>query len=174
MIAQFAGKINENLGGVMPIIIDGHNLIPKIKGIELNDLDDEMELIEILQRFARVQRKNIEVYFDNAPVGIARSHCYGLVNAFFVHNNLNADKAIIDRLKNIHDSPRNWTVVSSDRWVQRNARQLGARIISSSKFAKQIQQKNKESVYDETEPDKMSEDQINEWLDIFSSKENHG
>ena len=30
----------------MPYIIDGHNLIPKIPGIDLQDLDDEQKLID--------------------------------------------------------------------------------------------------------------------------------
>ena len=46
------------------IIVDGHNLIPKIKGLSLKMLDDESELIQILQEYARLTRKKIEVYFD--------------------------------------------------------------------------------------------------------------
>ena len=35
----------------MSYLIDGHNLIPKIPGLTLRQMDDENELIEILQRF---------------------------------------------------------------------------------------------------------------------------
>ena len=154
----------------MPIIIDGHNAIPKIKGIELSDLDDEMALIEILQRYARIQRKKIEVYFDNASIGYEKSHRYGQVIAFFVHDNLTADKAIINRLTNIHDFARNWTVVSSDHWVQARARQFGARILSSNNFSKLIQGCKNEDIVVQTDTDEVPEDQIKEWLDIFSSK----
>ncbi|MBP1702274.1 MAG: hypothetical protein H6Q38_1381, partial [Chloroflexi bacterium] len=41
----------------MPYIVDGHNLIPKIPGLSLRAIDDEMQLIELLQEFCRVQRK---------------------------------------------------------------------------------------------------------------------
>ena len=33
----------------MPTIIDGHNLIPKVRGLSLQRLDDELELIQKLQ-----------------------------------------------------------------------------------------------------------------------------
>lgn len=39
------------------ILIDGHNLIPKIHGLSLKMLDDEMELIQILSEYARLSRK---------------------------------------------------------------------------------------------------------------------
>ena len=115
----------------MPIIIDGHNLIPKINGINLSDLDDEMALIEILINYANIHRKKIEVYFDDGAIGCEGSQQFGRVIAFFVRSNITADQAIINRLKNINDSAHNWIVVSSDRWIQKNARQIGAKIISS-------------------------------------------
>lgn len=44
----------------MPYLIDGHNLIPKI-GLRLSEPDDELELIRLLQDFARLRRQPIEV-----------------------------------------------------------------------------------------------------------------
>lgn len=41
----------------MPYLIDGHNLIPKL-GLRLDSMDDEMELVAILQEYARLERKN--------------------------------------------------------------------------------------------------------------------
>ncbi len=52
----------------MPYLIDGHNLIPKL-GLRLDSPDDEMELAAILQEFARLNRREVEVYFDGAPAG---------------------------------------------------------------------------------------------------------
>ena len=37
----------------MPYLIDGHNLIPKVRGLSLQSMDDEMELVELLQEFCR-------------------------------------------------------------------------------------------------------------------------
>ncbi len=42
----------------MPTIIDGHNLIPKVRGLSLQRLDDELELIQKLQTYCRVRRKS--------------------------------------------------------------------------------------------------------------------
>ncbi len=38
-------------------IIDGHNLIPKLPGRSLRELDDEMALVGLLQTFGRLRRK---------------------------------------------------------------------------------------------------------------------
>jgi hypothetical protein len=53
----------------MPYIIDGHNLIPRIPGIELDDLDDEKELIKLLQGFLSRANKKAHLYFDRASTG---------------------------------------------------------------------------------------------------------
>ena len=58
----------------MPYLIDGHNLIPKL-GLRLDSVDDEMELVAILQEFARLERSQIEVYFDGAPSISDESGC---------------------------------------------------------------------------------------------------
>ena len=68
----------------MPYIIDGHNLIPKIPGLSLQEMDDEQHLLEMLQEFCRRQRKQVEVFFDNAPPGGVRARNLGLVTARFV------------------------------------------------------------------------------------------
>jgi hypothetical protein len=44
----------------MPYLIDGHNLIPKIPGMNLGDVDDETQLIEMLQEFCRRRRKQVK------------------------------------------------------------------------------------------------------------------
>ena len=67
----------------MPYLIDGHNLIPKL-GLRLDSIDDEMELIAILQGFCRVERKQVEVFFDGAPAPQAGTRKLGAVSAHFV------------------------------------------------------------------------------------------
>ncbi len=67
----------------MPYLIDGHNLIPKV-GLRLDSPDDEMELVAILQEFARLKRQQVEVYFDGAPIGYDGARSMGTVRAHFV------------------------------------------------------------------------------------------
>lgn len=122
----------------MPYIIDGHNLIPKVAGIDLQNIDDEKQLIQQLQAFARRSGKSIEVFFDKAPPGQARRQTHGKVTAFFVRETRTADAAIAARLRALGGGARNWTVVSSDREVQAGARACHAGVISSQVFAKQL------------------------------------
>ncbi|HSQ39873.1 MAG TPA: hypothetical protein VLM78_06910, partial [Anaerolineales bacterium] len=81
----------------MPYLIDGHNLIPKL-GLRLDSMDDEMELTAILQEFCRLERKQVEVYFDGAPTPHAGTRKLGTVTAHFVPLGTTADDAIRRRL----------------------------------------------------------------------------
>jgi phosphoglycerate dehydrogenase-like enzyme len=82
----------------MAYLIDGHNLIPHVRGLSLSDLDDEAALIELLKQFGQQRQKNIEVYFDGAPPGFARQRRFGRVTAHFVPRASSADAAIEQRL----------------------------------------------------------------------------
>jgi uncharacterized protein len=115
----------------MPYLIDGHNLIPKVAGLSLKAMDDEIQLIELLQEFCRIRGKQVEVYFDNSPPGQPQSRLFGPVTARFIREGRTADDAIAARLKRLGRSARNWTVVSSDRAVQAGAREAQAQVLSS-------------------------------------------
>jgi len=52
---------------VKKIIIDGHNLIPKVSGIQLSDPEDENKLLEMLNEYCRLSRTQAEVFFDGSP-----------------------------------------------------------------------------------------------------------
>ena len=67
----------------MPYLIDGHNLIPKVPGLSLKAIDDEMQLVEKLQEFCRRRGKQVEVFFDKAPPGGRRVRVFGPVTARF-------------------------------------------------------------------------------------------
>ncbi len=82
----------------MPYLIDGHNLIPKVKGLSLDEVDDEMGLVEMLQEFCQQQRKQAEVFFDNAAPGGVKVRKFGRVLARFVYRGITADQAISTRL----------------------------------------------------------------------------
>ncbi len=150
----------------MPYLIDGHNLIPKF-GLRLDSMDDEMELVSILQEFARLKRQQVEVYFDGAPIGSAGTRSLGTVRAHFIRLGQTADSAIRARLNNMGKSAKNWTVVSSDHEVQSAARVNQAQFISSEEFVKltrnAIQSMPKSGNVDK----KLSEKEVEEWLQLF-------
>ena len=149
----------------MPYLIDGHNLIPKL-GLRLASIDDEAELISILQEFCRRDRKHVEVYFDGAPASHAGTRKLGAVAAHFVTLGETADDAIRKHLKRLGKSARNWTVVTSDRQVQAEARAVRAEVISSDSFAKQLQQTLQPTTRNLSDR-RLSDEEVNEWLQIF-------
>ncbi|MCC6299966.1 MAG: NYN domain-containing protein [Anaerolineales bacterium] len=121
----------------MPYLIDGHNLIPKL-GLRLDSMDDETELIAILQEFCRLERRQVDVYFDGAPSPQAGTRRLGAVTAHFSPVGRTADSAIRNRLKQLGKAAKNWTVVSSDREVQSNARAAQTEVVSSDEFARVV------------------------------------
>lgn len=158
-----SGKIGE-----MPYLIDGHNLIPKL-GLQLDSLDDEMQLVGVLQEFARISRREVEVYFDGAPAGQARTRRFGVVTAHFVRLGSTADAAIKQHLKRLGKGARNWTVVTSDRDIRATAREVHAKLATSDEFAAQLKgmPRGKEGTTGEAE---MTEEELAEWLRLFRNK----
>lgn len=153
----------------MPYLIDGHNLIPKL-GLSLEDPDDEMELIRLLQDFARIRRQPVEVYFDGAPAGQAGERKFGAVKAHFVRRGRSADSAIRSRLETLAGSAKNWVVVSSDHEVQNAARMNRARVTASEDFVKLLRETLTGST-PATDDKKLSAGEVEEWLKLFSRKE---
>jgi len=154
----------------MPYLIDGHNLIPKL-GLRLDSMDDEMELIAILQEFCRLERRQVEVYFDGAPALHAGTRKLGTVTAHFVPLGTTADEAIRRHLKKMGRTAKNWTVVSSDRQVQADARAAQAEVISSDSFVgtlKHVRHSAPKPPHDR----KLSSQEVDDWLKLFENR-NH-
>jgi predicted RNA-binding protein with PIN domain len=156
----------------MPYIVDGHNLIPKVPGLNLQDMEDELQLVELLQEFCRVNRKKVEVYFDNAPPGGMEVRKFGSVIARFIRQGGTADQAIMNKLKRLSGEARNWTVVSSDREVQAAARKVRAKVLTSEVFARQLQSdlEGAESVSNDVDKS-LSPDELQDWMKLFGVDE---
>jgi predicted RNA-binding protein with PIN domain len=153
----------------MPYLIDGHNLIPKIPGLSLAALDDEMQLVELLQEFCRRIRKQAEIYFDNAPPGQPRMRSFGSVKARFVRTGQTADAAIRARLVRLGGAARNWTVVSSDQQVLAAAHAARAQAVTSEMFARQILQalRQADDTHAHQKDSTPSPEEVDEWLELF-------
>lgn len=150
----------------MPYLIDGHNLIPKF-GLRLDSADDEMELVSILQEFARLKQQQVEVYFDGAPIGSAGTRKLGTVRAHFIRLGHTADSAIRARLDNMGKAAKNWVVVSSDREVQSSARVNQAQYLSSEEFVKLTRKLVQSTPKAGGRDKKLSEKEVEEWLKLF-------
>ncbi len=154
----------------MPLLIDGHNLIPKVAGLSLQAPDDEMRLVRLLQRYCAHRNTRAEVYFDRAAAGQAGRRGFGAVTAVFVRTGRTADQAIASRLRALGRQAANWTVVSSDREVQRAARWARARVLSSEAFAQELHALMSQHPSEE-KPASLSESELEEWLKLFGESD---
>lgn len=159
------------------MIIDGHNLIPKIPGMHLSDLDDEMRLVEMLQEYARIRRRGpVECFFDKAPAGQTRVKKMGSVKVQFARIGKSADEDIEARLEQLGKEARNYLVVSADQRVRRAARGAGAKDLSSEEFAKDLvatlTEKNEASkkVVKPLGEEKLPADEVNMWMEMFRNR----
>lgn len=146
----------------MPFLIDGHNLIPHVSGLSLQQLDDELALIERLDSYFKQQRKQAVVYFDRAQPGGSVDLRRAFLKVHFVRLPAIADDAILQHLKRLGGEAKNWVVVSSDLAVRKGAEKNGARVIPSPEFAALLT----ESRTDNPDPTPENND-IDDWLKIF-------
>jgi hypothetical protein len=156
----------------MNYIIDGHNLIPQLAGLDLSMPDDEQCLVELLLSFCQSGKHRVEVYFDKAPLGQARVMGHGRVRAHFVPQSQSADDAIRNRLHSLGKAASTWVVVSSDRAVQSAAREAHARVMSSADFTCLLQPSPKPVGANPTSDEPLSEAEVHEWEEIFKGQ--HG
>lgn len=158
----------------MPYIIDGHNLIPKIPGMSLQDIEDEIQLVNLLQEFCRIRRKEVEVFFDNAPPGTQGARNYGRVVARFIRQGRTADQAIQKKLKRLGGEARNWIVVSSDHEVQDCARAARAKILSADDFAQQLLEILGDTADSNLEAQSdLSPQEVEDWMKFFGINEDN-
>jgi len=150
----------------MPYLIDGHNLIPHMRGLSLQQIDDEQALIERLQGYFQHLRRKAVIYFDRAQPGNHVQTRGAFLNVHYVPLPSDADSAILHHLKKLGAEARNWFVVSSDLAIQRGARQAGARVISSAAFASRVEKSNTSRTSAQVD---ASQD-IRYWLDVFGKK----
>lgn len=155
----------------MHYIVDGHNLIPHVKGLSLSDPDDETKLIEVLRNFCRLKRDTILVFFDQASPGNSGRQSFGAVQAIFVPRSITADNAIIAHFKKAGPSARNWTLVSSDRAIQAAARSRHVQVLPSREFAMRLETEST----NKNQPDPMerplSDSEILQWEALFNQHE---
>lgn len=157
----------------MILLIDGHNLIPKIPGLRLNDPDDEAKLTDFVQQYCRLKRVSAELFFDGALPGFKGRTTGGLVHVHFIRKGNTADQAIIDFLGQKGKTARNYTVVSSDHHVQNQCRSLGAAVLPSEQFARDLVNALSQSEKSTSADDKpIPASEVDEWLAFFSDPKN--
>lgn len=159
----------------MHYLIDGHNLIGQLTDIDLEDPHDEAKLMLRLKQWAAGnRRRELTVIFDGDLAGGEWRNLSGSkVKAVFASKGHEADDLLIQRINQAKD-PKAFTLVSSDRKVLEVAKKRQMPYIAADIFAKQL---NKDIPNENTpvesnalaELPAMSDEEISEWLDVFST-----
>ena len=153
----------------MPYLIDGHNLIGQLPDISLDDPDDEALLVQKLHGFVARTKAKCTVVFDKGLPGGASRMSTKSVRVVFASQRSNADNVIIDRIHK-EKNPKIWTVVSSDNHVLSIARRQKMQTMRSTAFADLLQRPTPpmKPGRDVAANTHLSDDEIDEWLDIFN------
>ncbi len=167
----------------MQYLIDGHNLIGKMPTLRLDDPHDEAKLLEYLRSYRAKTGHHLTVIFD-AGQGYqgGRSKSGGGITVTFARSGQTADQLIMQRLRKVKN-PQATMVVTSDREIQRVAKNTRVRVVDAYIFSQQLltgsasSSKGKTSTLDD-EPDEgkqaninLSADEVDEWLRLFKAKD---
>jgi len=157
-------------GARMPFLIDGHNLVPFVPGLSLDDPDDEAHLVQRLRQFAARTRRRITVYFDRRAPGNAHNLSGAGVTVRFVAAPETADEAIRRHLERLRREALNWTVVSSDAEVRGFAERAGASWMSAPDFARRLAGPGRPDVASD-KPDRPPDSaEVQEWERLFAQR----
>ena len=148
----------------MPYLIDGHNLIPYIPGLSLDQIDDEMALVDKLAPFFQTIRKKAVVYFDQAFPGSQTRMNRGNLSLCFIRSPRTADEAILSDLARLGGDAKNFTVVTSDNTLRALVQGAGVRVISGEQFARILTGKKAEKHEEESNGD------VEYWLRLFEKR----
>ncbi len=153
-------------------VIDGHNLIPKVPGIRLQDVEDENRLIEMINEYCRLSRSQVDLFFDGAPLPGQPGKKTGLVHPHFVRKGYSADDAIIEYVKKNQNPGNLLTVVSSDYRVATAARNAGCEVVTSETFAAEMRRVfSSPRATQELRDKKLSDSEVASWLEEFQNNQ---
>jgi len=153
----------------MPMVIDGHNLIGKMKGISLADPNDEEKLVKLLAQHLHDSRQKVIVVFDKgSDADLMPNHNGPRLRVIFAPPESSADALIMDMIRR-DPNPRGLTIVSSDNEIRRCARSRRAHLMSSEDLAQEL-----ESCPHHHRPRVRTRDfgkiDVDEWLEYFKGK----
>lgn len=155
----------------MPYLIDGHNLISVLPGIELDEEHDEARLVIKLKGFFGRINKKAEVFFDHGlPGGVNPDLSNSQVKVIWASHRSNADALITRRVKNSRD-PAQLIVVSSDHEVLNAASEHRAQTMTSRDFVLFMQETLASAAEQDRSTDvQLSASEIEEWLQLFGGE----
>jgi len=133
--------------------------------ISLSDGDDEAQLAVHIRRYRARTGRRITLFFDGgAAYKPGSTHKRGGITTRYAPHGITADTLIINQLRR-ERNPKEVLVISSDREIQRAARQVQAQVMSSSEFASLLI--DLQTMPPTTDDVALSDDEIDAWLSIF-------
>jgi predicted RNA-binding protein with PIN domain len=154
---------------VVPVLIDGHNLIGRMSTLSLQDPDDEEKLVRMLKSYRARSGKSITVVFDpGAAFSLSGSRREGGVEIVFAARRSSADAVIARRIETSRN-PRGWLVVTSDSELADRVARRGARLQSSEDFASELAGLGQaKPAQDDVH---LSPEEIEAWLSFFGEQD---
>jgi predicted RNA-binding protein with PIN domain len=159
----------------MSVLIDGFNLLRGIQYWGPIDSLGQLQLCELLSRWAEVSGESVLIIFDGPlpPSGYAEQ--LRLTGIQVQHSGVqrSADDCIIEEI-NCCSNPRHLTVVSSDRRIRAATRRRRGRDVKSRDFFKQLWKELQQAEASKEEPrepeakhEGLSTEETERWLREF-------
>jgi predicted RNA-binding protein with PIN domain len=135
-------EVTGGTGGRRPRwLVDGMNLIGSRPDRWWNDPDRAVRrLIGELDRFAAATGDEVTVVFDRRPADVPQGRHGAVEVAFASRRGRNAADDDIVAMVGDDPDPASRQVVTSDRRLAERARDLGARVVPTSRFRRRVDQ----------------------------------
>ena len=126
-------------------VVDGNNVMGQRVGWHRDKPGAQRRLGEEVERFARRENEPHRLVFDAPPPGgvpgeggVPEEGSVPLFGVLYARRGSSADELILERLYR-HGDDEQVCVVTSDRALARQARVLGARVVSSGEFRRRLE-----------------------------------
>lgn len=149
----------------MPYLVDGNNLAHAL-GLSIGGLADREACARMVASFCRSQGARATVVFDGpAPDGARPATGTHRVRILF-SGGRSADEVILG-LVGDSKTPRDFTVVTSDKSLGDKARHRGASVERAHEFSRRLDRVTKGPRPSEKPSARETSDEIDAWLAVF-------
>jgi predicted RNA-binding protein with PIN domain len=152
----------------MPYLVDGNNLAHAL-GLARDGLADREACLKTVSAFCRSRGAQATVFFDGPAPGDARasSHLHRVRVVFSEARS--ADELILNLLKT-SKSPRDFTLVTSDKSLGDRARLAGATVQRCHEFATRLAGPIGAGERSDKPAGRESSEEIEAWLAVFDPR----
>ncbi len=129
----------------MDIIVDGYNVIFKVSelGYSTDKCDIEIlrnRFLAILEQYKEKRKHKLIVVFDGRGTGCSSEARSAGIDVIFSRDGIEADEEI-KRMVSISKTPRNITVITSDRDIEQYVKKYGCKVVDPLSFYRDIKNK---------------------------------